>query len=348
MKRQLILAVLAIVAVILTTGAVADENTGLIPVLKSQDGNIKLTTSGYFQGVYSHDLGKHSADDGTMLLTGLRPMLTLSVGEHWEFDGDFNFAELQSPRGNYIRALDVGYKFDDQWKLHVGRVYTAALYTLPFESLLETVHYPSADPFGCYAWGATLEGDLGDGWNLKASITGNSAVPIFQSGTMNRLEATARLEKAFGEQGTIAATTQFSKDFIRAAVDYTWKPSKVFYLRGEVAYSHNMDTRTSDRIGAYAMGVYRPVHWFEFHSMIDGTVDLEKSYMHWETSTADDGTMSAQPVRMFTSSEIDVTWTNGVRFFTTKNDALSFTIDFAKALDDHRPDTILARLQFTF
>jgi hypothetical protein len=271
----------------------------------------------------------------------------LSVGEHWEGGFVVDFADLQQPNGNWGRELYIKYKFNKQWSASVGRLFLPAGWSTPALFELETVRYPHADPFSCYGWGAQLEGEFGDGWSIKTSINANSSVSFSDNDSWNRLEFSARLEKKF-EHGAIAATTQISDEFVRVASDFTWKPIEVFYLRGEVAYTHNTDTRMSDRVGAYAIAVYRPLQWFEIHSMIDGAADLEKSYMQWKTSTADDGTMSARPVKMFTSDEYLITWTSGVRFFIGKDDMLSLTLDYEMPLDDTRPDTFLARLQFRF
>lgn len=277
----------------------------------------------------------------------LKMRLTLLIGKEWEAGVVINFADFQEPQGNWLREAYAAYKPTENWKISVGRIFTAAGYTTPAPFMLETVNYPMADPFGTYGWGIGLEGDLGNGWLLRSSVTGNTGANFSDSLVFQQPEFSARLEKAFGESG-VAATLQLSEEFARIGTDFTWKPVSQFYLRGEVAYIRNADERTSDSIGAYVFGAYQPAQWFEFHSQIDGTADIQKSYYEWQSSEADDGSVSIDRVKFLTSDEVNVVWTNGIRIFAGKSDALTVTADYEMSVYGTRPDRFLARVQLKF
>lgn len=342
MKKQMVAMVVAMVAMV--GGA---WGQALVPEIKlDKSENVRLKISNVMAATYSRELGDLSGEDD-FVLTVLRPRLTLSVGKKWETTMVMNFADLQKPQGNWLREVYVAYKPTEKWKLSVGRMYTAASYSTPAPVELETVNYPMADPFGAYGWGIGLEGDLGNGWLIRSSITGNSSVVFSDSLAFQQPEFSARIEKAFGESN-VAATLQLSEQFARVGADFTWKPVSQFYLRGEVAYVRNADIQTSDSIGAYAIGVYRPAKWFELHSQIDGTADIQKSYYEWQVSKTDDGSVSVDRVKCLTSDEVNVVWTTGMRIFAGKGDAFTVTADYEMSVYGTRPDRFLARVQFKF
>ncbi len=320
----------------------------LVPEIKfGKDQDLRLAISGFAQATYSRETDGPSAGNDDWSWTNLRPRLTLSLKDHWEIGTVINFADLQEPDSNWLRELYVGYKFDEKWKLSVGRVYLAAGYHTPDPFVIETVNYPLSDPFNTYAWGVLLEGSFGRDWSVKAAVSGVSGLAFSDAGCWNGLEFSARLEKKF-EQKIIGATLQASGDFCRIGTDFTWKPVSQFYIRAGLAYSDNADSKASNRLGGYASGAYRPVKWFEFHSQFDNIADIQKSYHEWQKSENDDGSITVDRVKCFTSNETDVIWTNGIRLFAGKNDLFSFTVDYETAIDGTKPDRFLARTQFLF
>lgn len=342
MKKQMVAMVVAIVAMV--GGA---WGQGLVPEIKlDKSENVRLKITGFTAAIYSQEIGD-LLTESDFTLTALRPRLTLSVGKQWEAGLVINFADFQEPQGNWLREAYAAYKPADKWKISVGRIFTAAGYSTPAPFMLETVSYPMADPFGAYGWGIGLEGDLGNGWLIRSSITGNSNVNFSDSLAFQQPEFSARIEKAFGESN-VAATLQLSEQFARIGADFTWKPVSQFYLRGEVAYVRNADIRTSDSIGAYVFGAYRPAKWFELHSQIDGTADIQKSYYEWQVSKTDDGSVSIDRVKCLTSDEVNVVWTTGMRIFAGKGDAFTVTADYEASVYGTRPDRFLARVQFKF
>jgi len=344
MKTRMIAQVLMVVVLLAVAGTAQAQ--GLIPDIKfGKNNDVKLNIKGFADASFTQDLSGGKSD---LLWNNFRPRLTLSIKDHWEIGTVINFADFQEPNGNWLRELYVGYRFaNEKWKLSVGRIFVAAGYSTPAPFELETVNYPFSDPFDAYAWGVGLEGKWGKDWSLRVSVSGASDSVFSDDESWRRLEFSTRIEKGL-EQGKIAVTVQASKDFLRLGTDFTWKPVKQFYLRTGLAYVDNTDDQTSNKIGAYVIGVYRPAQWFEFHSQLDGAADIQKSYYEWQKVKSDDGSMALERVERFTSDETNVVWTNGVSVYVGKGNVFSFTVDYETAVDGEKPDRLLARARFRF
>lgn len=341
MKKQMV--VMVAVLLVMSFSWSQDLDLELRPD-KGKD--IRFNISGFMNATYFRELGEFSAIDD-LSLNNIRPRLTLSVGKEWEAGLVINFADFQEPESNWLREVYVAYKPTDGWKISVGRVFVAAGYSTPAPFLLETVNYPMADPFCVYGWGISVEGDLGNNWLLRSSITGNTNSAFSDSFAFRQPEFSARIEKTFNSN-TVATTLQLSERFLRMGADFTWKPVDQFYIRGEVTYVRNADVKISDSVGAYIIGVCRPLRWFEFHSQLDGTTDLQKSYYEWNLQEAEDGSISIDRAKFLTSDQVNVVWTNGVRLFVGKDDIFTLTADFEKSLVGDRQDRFLVRAQYRF
>ncbi len=331
-------AVVVLMLLLVAPAVLAQE---LIPEIKL--GDAKLTIKGFAQATCA--LGVAPVSDGEFDWIELRTRLTLSW-QKWDVCTEFNFADLQESGGNWLRELNVGYKLSDDWRLSVGRLFLPGGFATPPHFKLETVNYPSAVPFNCYATGLMLEGKLKGDWTLKAAISGASGLSFDDKGCWENPEFSARLEKKL-ESGSVAGTLQVSSASCRTAADFTWQATKRSLLRGEISYVDNASGKVSNSVGAYLLAAYKPLTWLELHSQLDGTADIQKSYQEFQRSKAKDGSVSVKRVEMFTSDATSVVWTTGLRLLA-KDDQYSFTVDYEKTVDGKLPDRLLARAQFRF
>ena len=330
--------IIAVLSVLVLAAATAGAQE-LIPEIKL--GDAKLTIKGFAQCTYVQNVDP--AADGNFAWTTLRTKLTLTW-EKFDLRTEVNFAELQYPKENWLRELNLGYSFSDDWRLSVGRVFLPVGYATPPAFKLQTVNYPTADPFKDYATGLMLEGKLKGDWSLMAAVTGASGLSFDDAGCWQKPEFSARVEKKVGT-GSVAGDLQLSSSVCRVATDFTWQATKDFTVRGELSYVDSYSYKCSNRVGGYLFAAYKPLGWLELHSQVDSTDEIQKSYYYWQRNKAKDGTVSVKRVEAFTSDVTNVIWLTGVRLIAPK-DQFSFTVDYEVTVDGKLPDRLLARAQF--
>lgn len=352
--------VVTLMAIAVPIGA-EEESPNLLPACDL--GDLEIKVYGFSQYRFQDSSGNDCVSEGKLSALRLRTDLKL---RRWGLNSEIDFADMDEEGGNWLRYIHLNYDINEDWQVRVGRLFLAAGYATPAPFMLETVNYPKADPFACYAWGVQVAGKFGDGWSLLADVTGRSGVAFDDPRCWDRLEFSGRLQKKY-EAWTTGGTIQLSEDFFRFGLDTTWKPNEKFYLRAGGYYGKNNDSRVSNHFGAYALAVYRPTKWFEFHSQVDHQRDLAKTYIERElefvqrdiSTTSIWGTPTTLPTfwpevtetEMETSDAKSTVWTNGIRLFCGKGDRISLTFDYELPIGSEAPDqegTFWARGQIRF
>ena len=125
--------------------------------------------------------------------------------------------------GNELQQLFF-YRKNGWGEVRVGRVFLAGCYSTlpPFVS--RTARYPNASfAMSAYATGIQISKKVGD-WSILADVTGSSAA-TYKSAQFGRLESSARVQRAWKGGKFVAGTYQVSGDFVRLALDGSFKAS---------------------------------------------------------------------------------------------------------------------------
>lgn len=325
--------------------AASAEDSGLVPIQQLAGGQLKIT--GFAQAIF--DVGNAQANTEFDLpvarVKGIYERGSMKLGS------EINFAELDEKDSNWLRELWVGYKFSDQLELRAGRVFTASGFATPPQFLVKTIQYPKAAFYSCYGWGAQLN-YLTKEWQARLDVTDGSGTSFPEEKDKRVLTCSGHVRRNF-EQGYLGATGQWSEDFWRLGLDTEVRPVKSLTLRGLACYESKNDEKISDRVGLYLLAAYRPTKadWFELHAQADFVRRLAKCWEEYQTSKADDGTISVKRVGMESDGSSDSVITIGTRFFLGEDDCLSLTVDCQIPLDDEdavKDPKVLGRLQFKF
>ncbi len=315
-------------------------------------GSAKLKLSGMTQ-VYGSSVGEET----DFSLTNLRLCADLkSKTEKWGGLLILNFAKFQEDTdGNWLMIADAWCEVGDQTKLHVGRIFAAGGYTTPIAALNETVSYPTCDPTGAFIWGMQVEklwGDEDDGVLLLADIGGLSSATAFDDPrNWEGLEASFRLQKNLGKGNWFAGTAQWSKDYLRLALDSQFHLAENLYLRSALYWAQNSG-HESNLIGGYVMAVWEPINRFEIHGMIDAWDLQAKTWQETEVNfDKESGAISIDQVEHTSSTENNIAVTLGGRVFLTKNRKLTLTGDVVMPVTDEKEKAdprFEARLSYGF
>ncbi|MFA6410145.1 MAG: hypothetical protein WCW26_01060 [Candidatus Buchananbacteria bacterium] len=265
-----------------------------------------------------------------------------------------NFADLQEPEGNWLRELYGKVELTDTLELRFGWLLTSVGNGngegFPGPPTSNTVLFPKSLPFGQYGTGLQLrwKNEL---WSVVADVTGDTSLPFDNPGRFENLEFSGRIKRAFWdferEVGYLGGAVQLTKTVNRFGLDGQWQPIKPLTLRGGIFYSDYDSQKTSNRLGGFFQPAYRPVSWFEAHTMIDCNADLPKEYEELQKGKDKQGNVTYQNVTRQTSDDTIIAWTNGIRFLG-KNDRWSVTLDYETAVEGKQPNRALARFQIRF
>ena len=339
MKTMMMCCILVLVVV----AAAMAEDGGLVPVQQVAGGKLKIT--GFVQAIADVGNAQANVDLPIARLKGIYEHGSLELGS------EINFAEIGDEDSNWLREVWVGYKFSDRLEIRAGRVFLASGYATPPQFLLNTTEYPAAAFYYCYGWGAQLN-YLSKDWEARFDLTDGSGSSFPEREDSRFLIGSGHVQRNF-EHGYFGATCQWSESLWRLGLDAKVSPAKSLTLRGLVCYESNKDEKTSDRVGMYLLAAYRPdkADWFEFHAQADFVKHIAKCWEEYQTSKADDGTISVKRVGMESDGSSNSVITIGTRFFLGKDDCLSLTVDCQIPLADEsagKDPKVLGRLQFKF
>lgn len=228
---------------------------------------------------------------------------------------------------NWLRMAWVGYKFNPNWQIRIGRLGLSPDQTPPF-FLLETINYPRY-PYRCYGWGGQVEGKLGNGWTLFADISG-PADKIFdsrESWDWKRPVFGARLtkdmaDKLIGRNLVLGWSAQGSDEFRACAFDFDLQATERLGFRGMAYLDKERGQR--DTVGAWLLGVYKLSDQLKGHLQYD-----------WQRNQGSSSIVTA-----------------GLEFWPFQGrhrNRLSFTADYEKTFGEQGDDDrVMFRIKFGF
>jgi len=335
MKRQWVIIAAAVAVLAFLAAAATGEERACLSIHElglGDGGTLKIRgygTAAFIEGAEPDELGLYT-----------RAFASMERGR-WELAGRFDILESSRVNDDWLRFMYLTRDLDKDgnWKLGLGRLYTAVGYTTPPFYRLETVEYPFADHFSAFAWGVGLCGEWGNGWQVEADLTGKSGVPFDFDECWNRLEFCGRLKKSFN-MWSLGFSVQLSEDFRRFALDGRWEPCGKFGLRAAGYYVRNTAEDASDSVSGYVIGMYRPVPWLELHSQLDNNDDLSKTFY----ARNEEG----RTVRMESPNSNDTVWTNSIGLLPGKSQRLAVVIDRETVLSGERDGRWLALVQVAF
>ncbi|MFA5021788.1 MAG: hypothetical protein WC508_01795 [Patescibacteria group bacterium] len=317
----------------------------LIPSIQIGD-KLTLKLWGFAQAAYVE-----SAVPDEFQWTNLRLLGNLD-GQRIGLGFVFNFADLQHPNGNYVREFYGKIKLTDSLEARAGWLLTSVGNgeAFPGPPKIETVLFPRSLAYGQYGTGLQLRWNK-ELWSVVADVTGDTSLPFSDSGRFKNLEFSARLKRSFRGQdrevGYLGTSFQYTQTVNRFGFDGQWQPIKELTLRGGMFYSDYESQRKSNRFGGFLLAAYRPLSWFELHTMVDQTSDLSKEYEEIQKQKDKQGNITYKKVTIQTSDLTNVYWTNGIRFLG-KNDRWSATLDYEMNLEDTKSGWLRGRLQVRF
>lgn len=317
----------------------------LIPPMQLGD-KLTLKLWGFSQGAFVENAAPDEFQWTSLRLLGSFDRERLGLGFV------FNFADLQNPNSNWVRELYGKFKLTDTLEARVGRILHSAGYGegFPGPPANETVLFPKCLQFGQYGTGLQLRWKR-QLWSVVADATGNSAPAFDDPESLKHLEFSGRIKRSFVSQkrelGYLGGSVQLTKDVGRFGFDGQWQPVKELTLRGGAFYARYASQKHSDCLGAFALVAHRPVRWLELHTMLDGTVDLQKEYQVTQKQKDKQGNVTYKTVTQQTSDDVMITWTYGLRFLG-QDDCWSLTLDYEQGLADNKTDRALARFHVQF
>lgn len=312
-------AMLVLVGVVMV--GVRAEAQGLIPSLGTS--NLQVQVSGYTH-IYSLPDSTTAPrpdkvgipNDDSDIQWGLC-RVKMDIKSSTPFGGftEIEAVDLNDSSKNWLRRAHVSYKANDDWSFYVGRLFLAWGSVLPSPYSVETVRFGRV-PFACYAYGAQVSGNLGNGWSVLSDVTGKSGVSFDSGDNWDGVENSTRLQKKITKSWSMAGTVQLTEDYEGVALDSEYRIGKLC-LRGTAYGKYMDDSPTPDTQGLYAFAGYEIMNGLELHGQYD--------YQH----------------------EKDNIWTVGTRLWAPKN-WVELTVDYEMVeglSDDNR---VIARLETRF
>lgn len=350
MKRMFIMLAL-VVAVNFTASAYGDgeKRKEFIPPLGLGPFG-RLQINGLFQGNYKMSQ-EPNGDEKATWNNGRLYFDALSPSKRLEALVVINFAQLQEEMINdWLMLANMSWTISQATdieeggvlKLRLGRFFAAGGYTTPVAGLLETVSCPSSDPTGSFVNGLQVE-YTSKSWLILADVSGKSDQAFDSRENWEHLEASARLQRNFGEDyaSWVALTTQYSHESWKWAVDSRVQFQKNLYVRGAL-YGVLNDEKVSNQVSAYAIAVWEPVDRWELHAQIDWKDLLAKSWSEIEHGVNDDGSFWIDRVDYESSSDNDLSFTLGTRWFMDSRRTSTLTFDIVVPMADEKEEKEVA------
>lgn len=235
-------------------------------------------------------------------------------------------------------------EYASEWKLNIGRLFTAAGGVYPSPNDLVPIFYPR-HPFGSYAYGLQVNGKIEGGIEVWADVGFRSGYRFDAAENFDGIESSMRLRWDFKRRassqtshdlpvwfpgGDTTFATQISSMYKRISLESGFnirqnlRASALVYVDEESAVlEENESEETINSHGIHAFAVWKPIAWIDLHSLLD---------LKWGHE------------QLMSASKHSI-WANGITF-RWPNDQFSATLDLITTQWEETQVVLRGEIQF--